>query len=139
MRSENCLKYEQEQCCLAMSTGVQQPSLSSQLDYSKVTTVHVVYCRGHTGSRPERVIGSLLASPSRSCLKKIHNSDTQLALIHPKHAKPSRSPISIAWKSVEGGTWILAWVVVTTRYVCPGVLCHSRSYLNRFSLFAYHR
>ena len=36
-----------------------------------------------------------------------------LALINPKHAKPSRSPISIAWKSVEGGAQILARVVVT--------------------------
>ena len=30
---------------------------------------------------------------------------------------------------MEGGAWILAWVVITTRYVCPGVLCRSWSYL----------
>jgi len=59
------------------------------------------------------------------------------ALIHPKHATPSCSPVSITWKLVEGGTRILAWVVVTTHYICPGVLRRSQSYLNRFSLFAY--
>jgi len=50
---------------------------------------------------------------------------------------PSRSTISITWKSVEGGAQILAQVVVTTRYVCPGLPRLSRLYLNRFSLFAY--
>ena len=39
---------------------------------------------------------------------------------------------------VEGGAQILAPVVVTTCYMCPGVLCCSRSYLNQFSLFSYH-
>jgi len=32
-------------------------------------------------SRPERVIGSLLASPSRRCLETTRDSDPQLALI----------------------------------------------------------
>ena len=138
------MKYERERCCLALSTGVQQPSarlsfFTAGLLYfeSNSCIFSDAYCHGHTGSRPERVIGSLLASTSRRCLEKTGDSDPQLALIHPKHAKPSRSPISIAWKSVEGGARILAWVVVTTRYVCPGVLCRSRSYLNRFSLFTY--
>jgi len=57
---------------------------------------------------------------------------------HPKHTKPSRSPIVIAWKSLEGGARILARVVATTHYISPVILHHSRSYLNRFSLFAYH-
>jgi len=74
-----------------------------------------------------------LASPSRRCLENTLDSDPQLALIH---AMPSRSPISITWKSVEGGARILARVVVTTRYICPGLPRRSRSYLNRFSLFA---
>jgi len=34
---------------------------------------------------------------------------------------------------------ILARVVVTTRYVCPGLPRRSRTYLNRFSLFACRR
>ena len=74
-----------------------------------------------------------LASPSRRCLENTPDSDPQLALIHPKHAMPFRSPISITWKLVEGGARILARVVVTSRYVCPGVPRRSRSYLNRFS------
>ena len=40
----------------------------------------------------------------------------QLPAIHPKHAEPSRSRTWIAWKSVEEGARILAWVVATTRY-----------------------
>ena len=68
-----------------------------------------------------------LASPSRRCLENTPDSDPQLALIHPKYTMPSRSPISITWKSVEGGARILARVVVTTRYVCPGVPRRSRS------------
>ena len=96
------------------------------------------YCHGHTGSRPEQAIGFLLASPSGRCLEQTCDRDPQLALIHLRHAKPSHSPVSMAWKSVERGAWILARVVVTTHYVCPGILHRSRSYLNRFSLFAYH-
>jgi len=60
--------------------------------------------------RPEQAIGFLLASPEQTC-----NSNLQLARIHPKHAKPSSSPISITWKSVEGDAWILARVVATPR------------------------
>ena len=97
------------------------------------------YCHGHTGRRPERAIGFLLASPSGRRLEQTCDSDLQLALIHLKHAKPSRSPISITWKSVEEGARILARVVVTTCYVCPGLPRRSRSYLNRFSFFAYRR
>ena len=84
------------------------------------------YCHGHTGSRPELAIGSLLASPSGRCLEQTHDSDPQLALIHPKHAKPSRSPNSIAWKSVEGGAGVLGRVVATTHYVYPGILRRSQ-------------
>jgi len=39
------------------------------------------YCRGHTGSRPERIIGFLLASPSRRCLEKTRDSDPQQIII----------------------------------------------------------
>ena len=74
--------------------------------------------------------GSLLALPLGRCLEQTRDKNPQLALIHPKHANPSYSPILIARKSVVGGTQILAWVVATTRYICPGVLCHSCSYLN---------
>ena len=59
------------------------------------------YCRRHTGSRPERAVGFLLALPSGRCMEQTPDSDLQLALIHPKHTKPSCSPISIArnrWK-----------------------------------------
>ena len=52
-----------------------------------------------------------LASPSRRCLENTPDSDPQLALIHPKHAMPSRSPISITWKSVP--------LLHTSRYVIP--------------------
>ena len=72
------------------------------------------YCRGHTGSRPERAVGSLLASGKVPGISSRLRS--QLPAIHPKHAEPSRSRTWIAWKSVEGGARILAWVVATTRY-----------------------
>ena len=134
MQSENQLKYEREQCGLAMSTGVQQPSarfcfFTAGLLYFESNSYSFcdAYCHGHTGSRPEQAIGSLLASPSGRCLEQTHDSDPQLSLIH---AKPFCSPISIAWKLVAGGARILAQVVVTTRYVCPGILHHSRLYLN---------
>jgi len=65
--------------------------------------------------RPEQAIGFLLASPSGGCPEQTCNSNLQLARIHPKHAKPSSSPISITWKSVEGDAWILARVVATPR------------------------
>jgi len=128
-----------------MSTGVQQPSarlsfFTAGLLYFKSNSCSFCdgYVCGHTGNRPERAVGSLLASPSGRCLEQTHDSDSQLALIHPKHAKPC-SPISIAWKSVEGGAGVLGLVVVTTHYVYPGILRRSQLYLNRFSLFAYRR
>ena len=41
-----------------------------------------------------------LASPSGRCLEQLDpRLRPQLALTHPKNAKPSRSPIWIAWKS----------------------------------------
>ena len=91
-----------------MSTGVQQPS--ARLCFFTAGLLHFksnsysfcdAYCHGHTGRRPERAIGFLLASPSGRRLEQTCDSDLQLALIHLKHAKPSRSPISITWKSVE--------------------------------------
>ena len=36
-----------------------------------------------------------LASPSRRCLENTPDSDPQLGLIHPKHAKPSRDHLEI--------------------------------------------
>jgi len=114
-------------------------SVSSQLDYytSKVPAVVSM-----TLTAVEQTCASHwlpLASPSRRCLENTPDSDPQLALIHPKHAMPSRPPISITWKSVEEGAQILARVVVKTCYVCPGLPRRSRSYFNRFSLFAYRR
>jgi len=130
-----------------MSTGVQQPSVrfcSSQLDCytSKVTAVVSVTLTAadiQGADLHERAFGFLLASPSGRCPKQTRDRDSQLALIHLRHTKPSRFLVSIAWKSVEGGAKILDRVVVTTRYVCPGIPRRSRSYLNRFSLFAYRR
>ena len=138
------MKYERERCGLAMSTSVQPPSarfcsFTAGLLYFESISYSFcdAYCHKHIGSRPERAIGFLLASPSSGrCLEQTHDSNPQLALIHLRHTKPSHSPISIAWKSVEGGTQILVRVVVTTHYVCPGVLHRSQLYLNRFSLFA---
>ena len=139
------MKYERERCGLAMSTGVQQPSarfcqvLAGLLYFeSNSCSFCDAYSSRHIGSRPDRAIGSLLASPLGRCLEQTRDSDPQLALIHHRHAKPSHSPISTAWKLMEGGTRILTWIVVTTCYICPGVLRCSRWYLNRFSLFANH-
>jgi len=91
-----------------MSTGIQHPgSAFSQLDYYALKVAAYIlcdaYCHGHTGSRPERAIGT-------------HDGDPQLALIHHKHIKPSCSPILFAWKPVEGGAWIMAQIVFTTCY-----------------------
>ena len=66
------------------------------------------YCHGHTGSRPERAIGSLLASPSGRYLEQTRDSDPQLALVHPRHAKLFHSPswwsrsIGNRWKEAPG-------------------------------------
>jgi len=118
-----------------MSTGVQQPSarfcfFTAGLLYFKSNCYSFcdAYCHRHTGNRPERAIGSPLASPSGRCLEQTRDNDPQLAFICPRHAKPSCSPILIAWKLVEGGICILARVVVTTRYVCPGILRRPRSH-----------
>ena len=101
-------------------------SLSLQLDYyiSKVTAVVSVTLKAAD------IQGTDLSEPlvlfwHRHWVEQTPNSDPQLALIYHKHAKPSRSTISIAWKSVEGGAGVLGRVVVTTRYVYPGVLHRS--------------
>ena len=134
------LKYKRKQCGLAMSTGVQQPSarfcqvlpgsarfcqvLDGLLYFeSNSCSFCDVYSSRHRGSRPERAIGSLLASPSGSCLEQTRDSDLQLALIHHRHAKSSRSPISTAWKLMEGGARILTRIVVTTCYIYVLVYC----------------
>jgi len=108
MRSENWLKYERERCGLAISTNIQQPSarfcfFTAGLLYFESNSYSFcdAYSHGHTGSRPKWAIGFLLASTSGRCLEQTRDSDPQLALIHLRHAKPSRSPILIAWKSVE--------------------------------------
>jgi len=113
-----------------MSTGTQQPSarlcfFTAGLLYfeSNSCSFYDAYCRGHTGSRPERAIGSLWHHHPEGAWKTL---PTVIL-----------SWLSIIWKSMEGGAWILARVVVTTRYVCPGVPCRSRSYLNRFSLYVH--
>ena len=121
-----------------MSTGAQQSS--ARLCFFTVTAVvskmlTAADIQGADLSEPL----VLFWHSHRRCLEQTLDSDPQLALIHPKHAMPSCSPISITWKSVEGGARILARVVVTTCYACPGMLHRSQSYLNRFSLFAYRR
>ena len=44
---------------------------------------------------------------------------------HDCDLKPSLSPIWIAWKLVEGGACILAWVVATTCYIILQLFCNS--------------
>ena len=117
-------------------------SVSSQVDYytSRVTavvsmTLTAADIQGADLYEPSALFGIAIQKvPGKHSRQR-----PSAGSIHPKHAMPSRSPISITWKSVEGGAWILARVVVTTRNVCPGVPRRSQSYLNRFSLFAYHR
>jgi len=111
-------------------------SVSSQLDYYtlKVTavvsvTLTATNIQGADLSEPL----VLLALPSRRCLEQTRDSNPQLALIHPKHAKPSLSYLNHLKIDAPG---FPARVVATTCYVCSGVLYHSRSYLNQFSLFA---
>ena len=125
-----------------MSTGVQQPSarlcfFTTGLLCLEITAIVSVMLTATD------IQGADLSEPlvlfwhsHRRCLEQTPDSDPQLALIHPRHAKPSHSPISIAWKSVEGGARILGRVVVTTCYIYPGVLCRSQSYLSRSP--AYH-
>ena len=122
-KCENRLKYEREQSGLATSTAPLPPvfrlcSCIARLLYFEGISYGFcdAYCRGHTGSRPERAVGSLLASLSGKVPGTSSRLRSQLPAIHPKRAEPSRSHTWIAWKSVEGGAWILAWVVATTRY-----------------------
>ena len=100
-----------------MSIGIQQPSarfcfFTAGLLYfeSKSYSFCDTYCYRHTGSRPEQAIGSLL----ERCLEQTRDSDPQLALIH---AKPSHSPISIAWNR---------WKEASGSGCCHNSLCMSR-------------
>ena len=98
-RSDNRLKYEGERGGLAMSTGAQQPSarlyfFTGGLLYFESNSYSFcdAYCRGHTGSRPERAIGSLwhrhpegawktLPTTTLSWLSFIPNTVCHLALL----------------------------------------------------------
>jgi len=88
-------------------------SVSSQLDYftSKVTAVVSVTLTAAD------VQGADLSEPLvlfwHRHWEGTWNKIVTASLISLKHSKPSPSPISIARKSVEGGTWILARAVVT--------------------------
>ena len=122
MKCENRLKYEQEESGLATSRAPLPPvfrlcSCIARLLYFESISYGFcdAYCHGHTGSRPERAVGSLLASLSGKCLEQARDCDLR-CLASIQHAERSRSPTWIAWKSVEGSTRILAWVVATTRY-----------------------
>ena len=119
----NRLKYEREQSGLATSTAPLPPVLRLWSCIARLLYFEGIsygfcdaYCSGHTGSRPERAVGSLLGSLSGKVPGTSSRQRPQLPAIHPKHAEPSRSRTWIAWKSVEEGARILAWVVATTRY-----------------------
>ena len=98
------------------------------------------YCRGHTGSRPERAVGSLLASLSGkvpgtnsrlvdcdlSCLPSIQNTLNHLGLVP--------GSLGNRWKKALG-----SWLGLLPQHVTgmSSILRCSRSYFNRFSLFAH--
>jgi len=74
---------------------------SGGTDYSAVDSPRELLLRGDCPRRDS----SLLALPSGRCMEQTPDSDPQLALIHPKHAMPSHSPILIAmnwWKEAPG-------------------------------------
>ena len=137
-RSENRLKYERERGGLAMSTGAQQPSArlcfftGGLLSFeSNSCSFYDDYCRGHTGSRPERAIGSLwhrhpegawktLSTATLTWLSLIPNTLCHLALL-------SRS-LANRWREAPG-----FWLGLLSRLVMVCLM------INRFSLFAYRR
>ena len=71
------------------------------------------YCHGHTRSRPEVAVGSLLASRCGMCLGQTRDSDLSWLSSIPN--LPSHLAL-FAWRLVEEGTWVLAWDAATTRY-----------------------
>jgi len=88
-------------------------SVSSQVDYytSKVTavvsmTLTAADIQGADLSEQLVLFGIAIQKVPGNTL----DSNPHLALTHPKHPMPSHSPISITWKSVEGGTRILTRV-----------------------------
>ena len=88
-----CEKYEREQSGLAMSTA------------PLPQVFRLCSCIvGSLGITIGKVLGTSLRLRPR------------LPRIHPKHTELSWSLTWIAWKSMEEGTRILAWVVTTTRY-----------------------
>jgi len=97
-------------------------SVSSQVDYytSKVTaaipmTLTAVGIQGADLCEPLALFGI--------AIQKVPGKHSRQRPSAGSHSfQTSRSPILITWKSVEGGAWILARVVVTTRYVCPSQL-----------------
>ena len=85
------------------------------------------YCRGHTGSRPERAVGSLLASLSG----KVPGTARQNTLNHLGLVPGS---LGNRWKKALG-----SWLGLLPQHVTgmSSILRCSRSYFNRFSLFAH--
>ena len=140
----NRLKYEREQSGLATSTAPLPPvfrlcSCIARLLYFEGISYGFcdAYCRGHTGSRPERAVGSLLASLSGkvpgtardcdlSCLPSIQNMLNHFGLVP--------GSLGNRWKKALG-----SWLGLLPQHVTgmSSILRCSRSYFNRFSLFAH--
>ena len=135
------MKYERERAvllCPQAYNNLLPGSVSSQLDYYTSKAIAVVSVMLTAVDIQGVDLSEPLVLFWHRHQEGTWNKLVTASLISLKHSKPSRSPISIARKSVEGGAWILAWVVVTTSYICPGVLHCSRMYLNRTSLPTYH-
>ena len=92
-----------------MSTGTQQPSarlhfFTGGLFYFESNSCSFcdAYCRGHTGSRPERAIGSLWHRHPEGAWRTLPTAT--LSWLSNTLRMPSCSPISITWKSVDSGS-----------------------------------
>ena len=95
------------------------------------------YCRGHTRSRPERAVGSLLASLSGKCLEQARDCNLSCLTSIPNtlnHLSLLPGSLGNRWKKAFG-----SWLGLLPQHVTgmSSILRCSCLYFNRFSLFAH--
>ena len=94
------------------------------------------YCRGRTGSRPERAVDSLLASLLESAWNKLATVTSAASSIPNtlNHLGLLPGSLGIRWKKA-----LRSWFGLLAQHVTgmSSILRCSRSYFNRFSLFAH--
>ena len=109
MQSENRLKHKREQCGLAMSTGVRQPSarfcfFTAGVLYFESNSCSFcdAYCRRRTGSRPERAIGSLWHRHREGAWNKLTTASLSWLSFTLSHLALLSRSLGNRWKEVPG-------------------------------------